>query len=290
MCIEVKRIIYPFLASFESRCYYNKEMKTRFIENVIEEISNELDINFKSFSDGWVLRLSNSKKESFVFGYNFELNNSVSEKIASDKIATYLILKEKGIPAIEHNYVPGQKMRTVLGYSESLEDYFSSEKKFPLVIKPISGTGGVNVLKVENNSELVIEMTSLFERYQALAVGPFYNIAFEYRVIVLFGEVLLVYKKVLPSDGWKHNLQQGAVPVIEHDQEVIKKVSEIALAAKNAIGITLAAVDIAQVDDDFMVLEINSGIMGEVFSTISPEYKQIYKNIYRKIILSIFSR
>jgi glutathione synthase/RimK-type ligase-like ATP-grasp enzyme len=88
--------------------------------------------------------------------------------------------------------------------------------------------------------------------------------------------------------NWKHNLGQGAYPEIVQDELLIAQLSELALKAANAIGIQFASVDIIKVKDNFMVLEINSGIMMDYFSQISDSNYQTTKNIYREAIEKMF--
>lgn len=88
--------------------------------------------------------------------------------------------------------------------------------------------------------------------------------------------------------NWKHNLGQGATPVIVRDEGVIKNLSELALQAVKAVNIMFASVDIIQTEGKFMVLEINSGVMMEHFSQTDADHYLIAKNIYREAIESMF--
>lgn len=88
--------------------------------------------------------------------------------------------------------------------------------------------------------------------------------------------------------NWKHNLGQGADPVIVEDQELIKYLSDLALRAAEAVNVKFASVDIIKTGDDFLVLEINSGVMMEYFSQLNDENYQIAKSIYKEAIESMF--
>ncbi len=84
--------------------------------------------------------------------------------------------------------------------------------------------------------------------------------------------------------NWKHNLGQGAYPDIIQDESLIAELSDFALKAAKAVGIKFASVDIIKVKGNFMVLEINSGVMMDYFSQISGSNYQTAKNIYREAI------
>jgi glutathione synthase/RimK-type ligase-like ATP-grasp enzyme len=84
--------------------------------------------------------------------------------------------------------------------------------------------------------------------------------------------------------NWKHNLGQGAYPEIIQDESLVTRLSELALKSASAVNIQFASVDIIKTKDEFLVLEINSGVMMDYFSQISVSNYQIAKNIYRKAI------
>jgi len=89
--------------------------------------------------------------------------------------------------------------------------------------------------------------------------------------------------------NWKHNLGQGAYPQIVQDEIIIAQLSDLALKASKAVGITFASVDIIKVKDDLMVLEINSGVMMDHFSQISDNNYQIAKSVYQAAIEKMLS-
>lgn len=84
--------------------------------------------------------------------------------------------------------------------------------------------------------------------------------------------------------NWKHNLGQGAHPEIIQDELLISELSNLATRAARVTGIQFASVDIIKVKNNFMVLEVNSGVMMDYFSQVSDTNYQIAKNIYQKAI------
>lgn len=87
---------------------------------------------------------------------------------------------------------------------------------------------------------------------------------------------------------WKHNLGIIAKPHLIEDNLLREKLSKIAIAACNAINIRFASVDIVSVEGKLMVLEINSGVMGESFSRSSEKAYNLTKKIYQKAIFRMF--
>lgn len=87
--------------------------------------------------------------------------------------------------------------------------------------------------------------------------------------------------------NWKHNLGQGADPVIVQDEKLIEYLSNLALCAAKAVNVSFSSVDIVKIGDKYLVLEINSGVMMESFSQSSDSNYQTAKSIYKKAIESM---
>lgn len=86
--------------------------------------------------------------------------------------------------------------------------------------------------------------------------------------------------------SWKHNLGQGARPVIITDQNLIEQLSELAYLCANTLNLKFASIDIIEDDNGLEILEINSGVMMENLATSSDENYIIAKKIYEKAILN----
>ena len=84
---------------------------------------------------------------------------------------------------------------------------------------------------------------------------------------------------------WKHNLAKGAEPIILHDEKERERLTDIALSAAAVTGINFASVDIIKtVRGEYLILEINSGIMMEQFAKHSEENYITAKKIYKKAL------
>ena len=191
-----------------------------------------------------------------------------------------------------------------------------------VVLKPNDGTGGKDIYKVSNLEYLETTVDKLFSKYTFITVSPFYKISEEVRYIVLDDEVELVYEKVIPhiiGDGissikdllddklvntylndkmstipakgeivkvnWQHNLSKGAYPkVVEVNEEVLK----IVLKAKKELNLRFASIDVIKENGNYKILEINSGVMMEVFSSKDSKNYETAKRIYLKAILKMF--
>ena len=93
--------------------------------------------------------------------------------------------------------------------------------------------------------------------------------------------------KSVPAPGekvvvsWKHNLGQGSLPIMVKDKDLIEKLARFALATANTLNLKFASIDIVKENNGgYKVLEINSGVMMEAFSSLNEEYYKIAKHIY----------
>lgn len=89
--------------------------------------------------------------------------------------------------------------------------------------------------------------------------------------------------------SWKHNLSGGASPTILSKGELYSKIEKIAISAGKAMNINFATIDIIQTtDDNFYVLEVNSGVCATIFVDLVDGGYEIVKDIYKKALKSMF--
>ncbi|MCR5793596.1 MAG: hypothetical protein K6G65_10535 [Lachnospiraceae bacterium] len=88
--------------------------------------------------------------------------------------------------------------------------------------------------------------------------------------------------------NWKHNLGQGATPMIVKDADMIEKLSALALSAVSKVGIRFASVDIVDTEEGLKVMEINCGVMMEYLSGENASYRKIAKGIYKDALGKMF--
>lgn len=159
----------------------------------------------------------------------------------------------------------------------------------PLVVKPTTEAGGLDVYKAESTEEARGIIEQLAGRYTALAIAPFETILTEHRVVVLDDTPRLLYaKKLVNQAEWRHNLKHGAIPLLEDSPDTTAELAEIALRAMRVIGGRFMSVDIIRTPHGLSVLEINSGVMLDRFAARSQDYRAKAVEIYRDAIMSCF--
>lgn len=248
----------------------------RWMVQILRDICVKRGISFDAYSDDWLLNLSFNGMTHRVFGYRFDLNDSVSASIAQDKVATYQVLAKAGVPAVPHVLV-----RTKVSHAD--RRVMGDWQK--VVIKPLVGTSGHGVQLFNDIDVAIIHIEQ--SPIAAWAAAPYIDISREFRVIILDGTPLLVYEKqpVVIRGLKMFNLGLGATPKdIEIDENLLALVKN----AQQELGLRLSTVDIVEnVAGERQVLEVNDGIMMEHYARFSAEHKARAVRVYTHIIKAI---
>lgn len=90
--------------------------------------------------------------------------------------------------------------------------------------------------------------------------------------------------------SWKDNLAIGAIPCLEIDNKDKRLISKIVNnIISNIEGLNFASIDIIKTqNNDFKVIEINSGVMFDSFIQYGTKNYEIAYNIFEKAIYSMF--
>lgn len=196
------------------------------------------------------------------------------------------------------------------------------------VIKPNRGSKGLGVFHVTNEKDLLEKTELLFQNNYSISICPYYDIRNEYRVIILDNEVKLLFKKIKPTvigDGisslkellfkfnkdyydemdipniipkkgeiyqydFKFNLSRGSIASTEIDEELKQKLIALALTITKKTGIRFASIDIIEtINNELLVLEINSGVTINKVTKFIKNGKKIAKEIYKEAIIKMFN-
>lgn len=250
----------------------------RLLPGFVADACEKLGLTCTRFSDDWVIRIDGSAKRRWVIGYTFDLNGAGAVGVASDKVASSLTLEHEGVPAAKHYLVRIHSEQGLL-----LDNLVGVGSEEPVVIKPLSGSGGRGVRLTANRAAALeyIRMST----HPDWALSPYYEIVSEKRVIMLDGRVLCSYDKTQPheQDGLKmFNLGLGAVAV---NCELSKDELALAERALTASGLRVASVDIARLTGgELMIMEINSGITMEHYARQSEEYFKTAADVYLHLV------
>lgn len=264
---------------------------------MLDEICQEEKVNLCWLGGHWLANLQKNGKNRQILGYKFDLNAAAASALADDKAYTYEILQAASLPAIEHtvfyeesNHEPYTEGRNSLAY---LAQYFHAHQD-QIVIKPNGeyASGGVGVTKLTDLAAAPQVLAEIFHYFHSASLSPFYDLAAEYRVVMLDDEARLIYRKEAGKD-WRFNLQNGARPRDVEDVELRERLVSLAQAAVRAINLRFCSVDIVQPSqpaaEPLLILEVNSGVMILNYLKFFPERRELVKMIYRDAIRKMFA-
>lgn len=259
-----------------------------YLKNIIKEICLEKNIDSKSLSKDWILRLERESKNGYIVGNRFSINSITASSIASDKYATYEVLKNANIPIIEHNMIFNPKFRkgciSDFKNKNEIKNYYKTHNN-KLIIKANEGSCGRDVYLCKTVHEIFKYMKKIFKNKASASICPFYEIDTEYRVIILDNECKLIYGKKAKEGSWKHNLSQGALAVEVNDDALKNTLIEIAQKSVKEIGLRFASVDIIKiVTGELLVIEVNSNVTINKYTDFVQNGREIAKKIYGEAI------
>ena len=175
------------------------------------------------------------------------INSAEVAKICGDKILTSVALKEAGVrqPPVRVAFTEESALAAI------------EELGYPVVLKPAVGSWGRLLSKVNDreSAEAILEHKALLGSYHH---SIFYIQKFvekkgrDIRSFVIGDKcIAAIYRS---SDHWITNTARGATAA---GCEVTTKVADISLAAANAVGGGVLAVDLFENDGVFSVNEVN---------------------------------
>lgn len=300
-------------------------------KKMIEEICLEKGIEKKDISYDWISILKKDGIERKLVNYNFYLNSKISIELAKDKFSTYQVLNYHKIPMIKHEVLFNEKLvPNCESINRGYECLKNGEKQVLKANSSCQGIDVYVSDNSQEKRQLIKEMFD--KEIEAVVVCPYEEIEYEYRAIFLAGEVIYIYKKQKPfvigdakstlgelierdlkylaepmedldlNDvpakgkkvvvGWKHNLSNGAIPLLVQEEdlyyEVVKK---IAVEAGNVLELTFASVDVSVTKDKKVyVMEVNSRVSLHKFCELIPNGYEIGKDIFSKVMDKMFEK
>jgi len=258
----------------------------RLMPRMVADYAGRSGVEFQSFSDEWVLKLKRGDTTRWIIGYKFDINRSAAGEVAQDKVATYAALRAADIDAVPHYLV--RSLPRELIHIKELHDVLGD---IPVVAKPLEGTSGRDVIRFGSLDDALAMIRESGE--PAWAVSPHVDIQAEYRLIMLSGELLLMYEKTQPTFRGElklFNLSFGAIAADITGDSFRERLLAIAKEVMQATALSLAAVDVARLSDGSLrVLEVNDGISMEHYARQSDEYKKRATSVYDTIVAAMFA-
>lgn len=298
--------------------------KEKQFNRIIKQICQEKNIQYEELSDDWIIKLKKDNKNKFLVGYKFDLNTQATAEICNDKFALFAVLESEGIQVIKHNIIfkneenklnkyfndynqdvvlkpnngtCGNNVLHICDYNRLKDEYnrlinkyysvdicpfYNIENEYRVIylpnkqhiykkIKPIITGDGIHTVR-----ELLINFNSEYfskeENFKNESVSADY--------IPALGEII--------EYEWRFNLSKGAKISNTDDKEkeilmgIVRKIVE-------AIELKFVSIDIVKLtNNQYMVMEINSGVMMENLIKLQENGEQIAKDLYGDAIDLMF--
>lgn len=300
--------------------------KEKQFNRIIKQICQEKNIQYEELSDDWIIKLKKDNINKFLVGYKFDLNTQATAEICNDKFALYAVLDSEGIPVIKYNILfkneeeklkkyfdeynqdvvlkpnngtCGNNVMHICDYNELENEYkklmnkcysvdvcpfYDIESEYRVIylpnknyiykkVKPLLTGDGIHTVRdllVEFNSEYFSKEENLKNDRISLEYVPKFGEEVEYE--------------------WRFNLSRGAKIAEATDEE---KNILMALVNKiiDKINVKFVSIDIVKLtNNQYMVMEINSGVMMENLIKLNSNGENIAKEIYGEAIDMMFSK
>ncbi len=178
------------------------------------------------------------------------INPASAAAICDDKAEMSAVLGLAGIPT----------PRTLVAFSADGALEAAEDLGYPVVVKPAGGSWGRLLAKASTAEALE---TIVGEKQQL--GGPQHSVVYlqqyvekpgrDIRVLVVNDDVIAASYRT--SEHWITNVARGAVST---RCEITPEIAGLALAATNALGVSVAGVDLIETPDGLQVIEVNSGV------------------------------
>jgi glutathione synthase/RimK-type ligase-like ATP-grasp enzyme len=185
------------------------------------------------------------------------IDDPTSIRICCDKVNMYQHLIGAGVPIPETRIIDRHDI------TSDLAQLLIEELGDPLVLKAPNSSFSMYVERVSSVEEFLTVSRRFLRRADRVVAQKFVSSSFDWRVGVLDGRPLYVCQYVIPKRRWKilTYTPEGrtvhgpvkAVPLGQAPGELIA----CAVRAADAIGRGLYGVDLKQLDDGYVVIEVN---------------------------------
>jgi glutathione synthase/RimK-type ligase-like ATP-grasp enzyme len=202
--------------------------------------------------------------------------------VCCDKVNMYQHLMRAKVPMPDTCFLTEDEV-TPEQARELFESYGS-----PLVLKAPNSSFSMYVEKAHDEASFVKIGKRFLRRADRLVVQQYLPSSFDWRVVILDGKVLLVIKYVMSAGAWRiHDRDEAGRPnlcSVEHVEktEVDPRLIQCALGAGAAIGRSMYGVDIKQLDDGFVVIEVNDNPTIDAGSE-DMNNPEVYRNVIRQL-------
>ena len=153
------------------------------------------------------------------------VNSMQTHDICFDKYRTFLTLQQENIKQ--------PKTEVINDLSKIVDVHKRVGGKYPVILKTILGTGGVGVLKVQDEGQL-LSSAQIIEKLgpdRGLILQEFITMKYDIRVMVVAGDIMGAMKRPVAEGDFRTNVHQGSesekIEITELERNVVLNVDKI---------------------------------------------------------------
>ena len=135
---------------------------------------------------------NNKSIQCLTKNYKLHFNSPESVKLVKNKVKTSSLLQKYGIPVPTFVVVNVRKPYPLL-----MKQLQENKIRIPFVIKPINGTFGIDVQKIDSQNEFFQTLTKFKKKYEDMMVENFFE-GSVYRIFVFQGKIIDIIKRDKP--------------------------------------------------------------------------------------------
>ena len=203
---------------------------------------------------------------AFQNSQSFMMNTRSAMLTCDNKLTSALLMEKNGIPTPRTAFVSNEK-----NIKTGLEQIGG---KFPLILKTLTGTQGIGVIKIESYEGLVATVQAMWKLNAELLIQEFMDVKFDVRTFVLNNRIIASTKRTHSSYDFRSNTHRGAEaePYTLNDEE-----RDIIIKSSRASKAYMVGVDHIVHGKKPYVLEIN-GSPGSGADYQGYQYKDYYSD------------
>ena len=183
---------------------------------------------------------------SFQNSQAFMLNTRAAMLTCDNKLTTALLFEKFGLPTPKTAFISNESN------IKSGLDMIGG--KFPIILKTLTGTQGVGVIKIDTYEALVATVQAMWKLEAELLIQEYMPSSFDVRTFVIDNKIFASTKRVHSSYDFRSNTHRGAEaePYILNDEE-----KELVLKAARLSRAYMVGVDHIIHNNKPYLLEIN---------------------------------
>ena len=156
----------------------------------------------------------------------FMINTRSAMLTCDNKLTTALLFEKFGIPTPKTAFISNEK---------NIDDALKLVgAKFPIILKTLTGTQGIGVVKVESYESLVSTIQALWNHDAEILVQEYMETSFDVRTFVVDNKIFASTKRIHSKEDFRSNIHRGgsAEPykLSEEEREIILKASRASKA------------------------------------------------------------